>query len=139
MRSAFMAAPFSRFDLGAHALRSSSRGLSQSAAQTVFSLSDWLGKLGLSSADIDKIADPKIREEIKLEFETCQTKESLESIGCLSALALKVKGILDDESNKAAPAPIVQPAPSSSTFPVIPVAIAGMAALGLVYYLATKK
>lgn len=141
MRSAFIGAPFSRFDLGAHALRSSSRGLSQStfaSPQTVFGAFDFLSKAGLSSEDIDKIADPKIRAEIKAEFERCQSKESVESLGCLVALGLRVKDILDEEVNAPPASPIRQPAPTS-TFPIVPVAIAGVAALGLVYYLATKK
>lgn len=132
MRSYFSNASFARFDLGSHILRSP--GLAQASAQA-FAIPDWLSKLGYDPADIDKIADSKFRDEYKAEFERCKEKDSIEGAACMVALAAKVYAKLQEEEKR--PYVPVKTVPKSD-FPYIPVAIGGLVALGLIYFLATK-
>jgi hypothetical protein len=137
MRSLFSSAPFTRFDLGAHAL---SQAVTGGAPQTAFSLTDYLDKVGLDAGDIDKVQDPKVRAEFKADYEKCKTKglDSLEGIACLGVLAVKVYAKLKEEGEKPPPPMPVVATQKASSFPWIPVAIGGVAAAGLIVYLATK-
>lgn len=136
MRSLFTNAPFTRFDLGSHVL-SQAVGV---GPQTAFSaVSDILSKVGLDPSDISKIQDPKFRAEYNDEYERCKSKglDSIEGIGCLAALGAKVYAKLSEEEKKPY-TPIAVQRPKESGIPWVPIAIGGVAAAGLIYYLATK-
>lgn len=142
MNSMFSNAAFSRFDLGSH-VRAKAAGLPRATlAQGIpsaFAITDYLSKIGLDPAEIDKISDPAFRAQYKEEYAKCQEKGLTTSagLGCLAALGVKVYAKLqEEESRPAATMPL--PQAQKSEFPIIPVAIAGAGVLGLVYYLATK-
>jgi hypothetical protein len=130
MQTFFNGAPFARFELGRHVL----------SQQTAFSITDYLSKIGLTPADIDKVQDPKFREEYKAEYQKCKDKglDSGEGIACLGILAAKVYAQLKMEENKPVQTAVPMQQPKPSEFPWIPVAIGGVAAVGLVYFLATR-
>jgi hypothetical protein len=134
MRSLFSVAQFKRFDLGHHVL-----GQRVTAApQSAFSITDYLNKVGLDAGDIDKIQDPKFKEEAKADYEKCKTKglDTAEGLACIAALGVKVYAKLKEEESRPA-APVVVSKPQES-FPWIPVGLGVVAAGGLVYFLATR-
>lgn len=142
MRSTFTMAPFAKFDLGTHALRASSKGMQAAfiGQPQAFAVSDWLERIGLDPADIDKISDTTVRAQLKAEYEKCQGMglTSADGLACLAKLGADV--YLKLQEQEKAPVPTVRPTtPAASDFPIVPVAIAGVAALGLIYYLATRK
>jgi uncharacterized membrane protein YebE (DUF533 family) len=128
MKSMFNSAPFARFDLGRHVL----------GQQTAFSITDYLSKVGLDSGDIDKIQDKEFRDKYREEYNKCNEKglTTVDGLACLGALGVKVYAKLQEEETK--PAAILVARPAASQFPWIPVTIGGVAAAGLVYYLATR-
>lgn len=131
MRSVFVSAPFTRFDLGTHILAG--------RPQMGFSFKDLLPGVGLTPGDIDKIQDPAVRADFKTAYERCQGfgLDSAKGIACLAELAAKVYAKLESQGNAPLTpiAPVQQPA---SSLPIIPIAIAVLAAGGLVWFLATK-
>ena len=133
MRSMFMSAQFSRFDLGRHVL---SQPVTV-APQSAYAL-DFLKSVGLDPSDIEKIQDPTVRAAFKADYQRCVEKglDSLTGIACLAELGAKVYAKLNEQ--KAAPPIQYQPVQPASEFPWIPVLIGLVAAGGLVYFLATK-
>lgn len=129
MKTLFANAPFAKFDLGTHAM----------GQATAFSVTDYLSKVGLDAADIDKINDPTFRAQYKEEYAACQAKglDSIEGLTCIAALGAKVYAKLA-EQEKAVPTTLVAPRPQTSEFPWVPVALGGAAAAGLIYFLATR-
>lgn len=134
MKSLFSNQQFARFDLGRHML---SQGVT-AAPQTVFSIEDYLNKVGLDSGDIDKIQDKQVRDEFKAEYDRCKEKglTSTDGLTCLAALGVKVyQKLQEEESQPLATVPIAR---SEESFPWIPVTLGVVAAGGLVYFLATR-
>lgn len=122
MRSMWSTAAFSRFDLGSHALAGPQPSLG--------ALSDYIKK-------IQEVADAKTRDALQKKWEECEAKgiDSLEGLACLTALGLEIDRILKSQPAKAPTLP--PPAPESS-FPILPVAIGGVAAIGLIILLTRK-
>lgn len=133
MRSVFVNSSFSRFDLGTHIL---SRGLNP---QMGFSFKDLLPGVGLSPSDIDKIQDPAVRAEFKTAYQRCEAKglDSVQGIGCLAELAAKVYAKLNEQATLPI-TPIKATNVPTDSFPIVPVAIAGLAAAALIWFLATR-
>lgn len=142
MNSMFSNAAFSRFDLGSH-VRAKAAGLPRATlAQGIpsaYSITDYLAKVGLDPAEIDKISDPAFRAQYKDEYAKCQEKglTSTAGLGCLAALGVKVYAKLQEEEKKPA-GTMSLPQSQKSEFPIIPVAIGAAGVLGLIYYLVTK-
>lgn len=134
MQSMFGAPPFSRFDLGRHAW-GNGIGLRQlTLAQgppAAYALEDIL-------AQIAKIADAETRRQLEMRYQSCKEKDLLtpEGIGCLASLTADlVKAI---QTQGKLPIKPLLPPPAPMAFPIIPVAIAVLAAGGLIWFLATR-
>lgn len=127
MRSLFVNAPFSRFDLGRHAL-SGGAGL---ARVRMGALEDYLQR-------IENVADKETRDKLKKKYEECQEKDGIAQATCYVALTAEIYAASKQDSSKPPSTLPVQPPQQPSSFPFVPVAIAGVAALGLIYFLATK-
>jgi hypothetical protein len=130
MRSLFSSAPFTRFDLGNHVL--------SVRPQLGFSFKDVLSTVGFDDSDISKIQDPAAREEFKVALERCRGKglETTQGIVCMAELSAKVYAKLQEQGKM--PLTPMQPVQQPSSFPFIPVAIAALAAGGLIWFLATR-
>lgn len=130
MRSLFSSAPFTRFDLGNHVL--------SLKPQLGFSFKDIISQAGFDESDIRKIQDPAAREEFKAALERCKSKglETTQGIVCMAELSAKVYAKLQEQDKM--PLTPIQPVQQPSSFPIVPVMIAALAAGGLVWFLATK-
>lgn len=134
MRSMFGAPPFSRFDLGHHAL-GNGLGLRQltlaQAPPAVYALEDVLSQ-------IVKVADAETRRQLEAKYQSCKEKglTTAEGIGCLASLTADIVKALENQGKLPVKPPLPPPAPTS--FPIIPVAIAVLAAGGLIWFLATR-
>lgn len=133
MRSMFVGVPFVRFDLGRHALVSRLPGLKLGQNQTVFALDDYLSK-------IEGIADSGERDRLKKKYEECKAKDltSTEGVGCLAALAVEVYDVLKNQDSSTPLPPPAPVPPPAKEFPIVPVAIAVVAAGGLIWFLASR-
>lgn len=101
--------------------------------EAVFALEDYLDR-------IEGIADQKTRDALKAKYEECK-KEGLESakgLACLAALAVEIGNALKEKPEAAPALPPPAPRPAEGGFPVLPVAIGGLLAAGLVVFLATR-
>lgn len=137
MRSMFVSAPFSRYDLGRHALSRglgfSRPGLGQNQA-TVFALEDYLAK-------IENIADKETRDLLKANYEDCKKKdlESAAGIACLVSLGTDVYAALRNQDEAVPRPPVMAPPPApASSIPIIPIALAALGAGALIWFLATR-
>jgi len=134
MRSMFGAPPFSRFDLGRHAW-GNGIGLRQltlaQGSPAVYALEDIL-------AQIAKITDAETRRQLEMRYQSCKDKDLLtpEGIGCLASLTADIVKALENQGRLPVKPPPPPPAPAP--FPIIPVAIAVLAAGGLIWFLATR-
>lgn len=134
MRSVFVnSAFFRRFDLGTHVLAGGR------APQMGFSFKDLLPGTGLDASDIDKIKDPAVRDQFKTAYQRCQGfgLDSVKGIACLAELGAKVYATISSQDNLPI-TPIKPVTPTDTSLPIIPIAIALLAAGGLVWFLATK-
>lgn len=131
MRTLFTNAPFSRFDLGRHALLSSSEG-----AYSIFS--SLLNDVGVSEEDVNKLFD-KIPSSLvgsyQKQLDACKAMDITSSKGaaCLAKLYIDMKAAAD-KAAVAAPRPPAAP----SSFPVVPVMVGLAVAGGLIYVLVKK-
>lgn len=134
MRSMFVNAPFSRFDLGRHAL-GGGLGLPRIrlGQESAYALEDYLQK-------IENISDKETRDRLKKKYEDCQAKDDTTAQAvCYLALANDIyQASKEEESKGKIPALPVQPQQPASSFPIVPVAIAGLAAAGLIWFLVSK-
>lgn len=132
MRSLFSSAPFTRFDLGNHVLSLAA------GPRLGFSLKDIFSKVGLDDSDISKIEDPAAREEFKAALERCKSKglDTTQGVVCMAELSAKVYAKLQEQGKM--PLTPMPPVQQPSSFPIIPVAIAALAAGGLIWFLATR-
>lgn len=124
MKSVFSNAAFSRFDLGAHALLSP-RTLPQARLGVDFGeLKDKIENL-IGELPSDQVGEYKKR------LEACLAMDAVPAIGCLLSLYSDVQKARDGKP-VTPPIPTQQP---TSAFPIVPVAIAGVGALALIYML----
>lgn len=124
MKTMWNNSAFSRFDLASHAL--SGPGTTR---PSMGALADYIDR-------IQKVADSKTRDALQKKWTECEAKgvDSIEGLACLAALGLEIDRIL-----KTQPAtPVVPPPAPASSFPIIPVAIGSVAAIGLILLLVRK-
>lgn len=131
MRTIFAHQPFGRFEVGSAAF-----GLSQAAPpETAFALEDYLRR-------IEALADEKTREELKAKYEECKAEEDdARQLACYGALAARLATAVTRPEERPGAAPPAQPPaprPPEAAFPILPVAIGGLALAGLVVFLATR-
>jgi hypothetical protein len=135
MRSMFVNAAFSRYDLGRQVL-GGGVGLpslqlgARLGQQSAYAVQDFV-------KDIEGIADKDTRDRLKAQYQDCQTKEGTSEIVCYAGLAAAIyaAGTKKGTTPTVAPLPIVQP---SSPFPVVPVLLATLGAGALIYFLVSR-
>lgn len=131
MRSMFVNASFSRYDLGRHALGGGiGLPMLRLGQQSAYAVSDYVQK-------IENVANADTKAKLKADLEDCKTKSGTAEIVCYAKLAADVyaAGGSSTPTPTIAP-PILQPQPSS--FPVIPVLIATLGAGALIYFLVSR-
>lgn len=131
MRSMFVNAAFSRYDLGRHAL-GGGIGLPRLrlGQQAAYSVTDYVQR-------IEGVADSATRDKLKAEYQDCQTKSGTAEIVCYAKLAADIYAAGSSGSSPATlPPPIPQAQPSS--FPLIPVLVATLGAAALIYFLVSR-
>jgi hypothetical protein len=132
MRSLFVNAPFSKFDLGHHVLVGGlglpKRRLGQESA---YALDDYLQKIG-------NVTDKETREKLKKKYDECLEKDGIAEATCYVALTAELYAASKQESSKPPTTLPVAPPQAASSFPIVPVAIASVAALGLIWFLVSK-
>lgn len=106
------------------------------APESAFALEDYLRR-------IDALTDKEERDRLKAKYEECSgTEDTSRQIACFAALAVDVAAALRKEPQAPGTAtPSTTPGarpPAANGFPVVPVAIAGLVAAGLVVWLATR-
>jgi len=126
MRSMFVNAPFSRYDLGREALRGGA-GLPPIR----------LGSNADILKDITNVTDAESRAKLKAKYEECDKKSGLDQIVCFASLAANV---YKESQTSSLPAPTVMPTTPAqpSTFPIVPVLLATIGAGALIYFLVAK-
>lgn len=131
MRSVFVNSAFSRYDLGRHAW-GGGLGLPKLrlGQQSVFALEDYIQK-------INNVADKETRDVLKAKYKECEDADGTAQIVCYAALANEVYKASKDDATTPKPATVVAPAETSS-FPIIPVALAVLGAGALIYFLAVR-
>jgi hypothetical protein len=145
MRSIFEAAPYGRYDLGRYGLPTAHPSLAVRVRKLGQDASDVGGLIGAID-DLLKLVPDELLGKYEAEKQRC--RNLLEAGGivglaaggrCLYSLFQELKDVVEGEGG-AAPVPARSPAlprPASSGFPILPVAIAGVAAVGLVAVLLT--
>lgn len=132
MRSMFVSAPFSRFDLGRYAFRGGMGlprvGLGQASA---YALEDYFQK-------IENITDKETRDKLKTKLKECQDKEGTAQAICFVSLANDIYQASRRDSSTPVPLPAVVPQSKVSSFPILPVAVATLAAAGLIWFLVSR-
>lgn len=126
MRSMFVNAPFSRYDLGRQVLGS---GAGLPRLRLGFS-SDYL-------KDIENVSDADSRAKLKAKYEECQGKSGTSEIVCYASLATDIYR----ESQNSSPTPalkLVVPPQQPSSFPIIPVMVATLGAGALIWFLVSR-
>jgi hypothetical protein len=127
----FVNAPFSKFDLGRHAF-GAGLGLPRIrlGQQSAYALDDYLQK-------IENVSDKETRDKLNVKYKECQDKsDTTAQAVCYLALANDIYQASKDQDSKPKPAPtIAMPTQQASPFPIVPVAIAGVAAIGLIGFL----
>lgn len=131
MRSMFVNASFSRYDLGRHALGAGiGLPMLRLGQQSAYSVTDYVQK-------IEGIADPATKDKLKADYQDCQTKSGTAEIICYAKLAADIYAAGGKSTTPAPlPAPIPQAQPSS--FPIIPVLIATLGAGALIWFLVSR-
>lgn len=127
MRSMFVNAAFSRYDLGRHALGGD-------ASLPTFRLG--AGSPGLLS-QIQALASETDKAALKKKYAECEAKSGTEEIVCYAGLAADIYSGRTGSTTTPAPAVLPQPAPASS-FPIVPVLIATLGAGVLIYFLVSR-
>lgn len=126
MRSMFVSAPFSRYDLGREAL-SGGVGLPRV-------------HLGISSdyiKDIENVSSADSRAKLKTKYDECDAKSGTTQIICFAQLARDIYKESQTGSTSTPPLAPVAPPPQSS-FPIIPVALATLGAGALIWFLVSR-
>lgn len=150
MRSIFVNPPYGRYDMGRFVMAARHPTMPIELGQrqeTAYSLvDDILEAVGLGESDIVSLIDAlpiANRGVYKDKLEECKKLGLTSSAGaaCIYALFRELKDVVEGEKRPEAPRPpAVQPVtrPAPAAFPLLPVALGGLAAAGLVYFLATR-
>jgi hypothetical protein len=126
MRSMFVSAPFTRYDLGRQAL-SGGQGLPRV-------------QLGISAdylKDIANVSDADSRAKLKAQYDDCNGKSGTSQIVCFASLAASIYKESQNSAPTSALTPVLPPPPASS-FPVIPVLVATLGAGALIWFLVSR-
>jgi len=127
MRSMFVNAAFSRYDLGRHALGG---GIGLPTLQL------GAGSPGLLS-QIETVASETDKAALKKKYDECQAKSGTAEIVCYAGLAADIYAGRGSTTATTPPVTLPPPAPPSS-FPVVPVLIATLGAGALIYFLVSR-
>lgn len=127
MRSMFVNASFSRYDLGRQVL-GSGVGLHR--------LQLGAGSPGLLS-QIQALASEQDKTVLKKKYDECAAKSGTEEIVCYAGLAADIYSGRTGTATTTPPVIVPQPAPASS-FPIVPVLIATLGAGALIYFLVSR-
>jgi len=128
MRSMFVNAAFSRYDLGRHALGG---GVGLPRLQLGAGSPGLLSQIQALASETDKAA-------LKKKYDECESKSGTAEIVCYAGLAADIyAGRTGTTAATPAPMPMPQPAPASS-FPIVPVLIATLGAGALIYFLVSR-
>lgn len=131
MRSMFISAPFSRFDLGRHVLRLGSP-LASMGQESLYALEDYAQK-------IEGLTDTETKNMLREQYRECRDKEGTAQVACYAVLGAQVYEALKNEGKETAlpPPTMLPPRPVDSGFPILPVGLAVLGAGALIYFLAT--
>jgi len=122
MRSMFVSAPFSRYDLGREALTGGGNGLPRLGLGSIFT-------------SIENVFSNK--SKLTAGAKDCESKKGTDKILCYSALAEQaVKG--GDTSSTTPTLQPIAPVQPPSSFPIIPVLLATAGAGALIWFLVYK-
>lgn len=128
MRSMFVSAAFSRYDLGRDVLTGGSS----------------LPRLRLGAGSpalltqIEALASSTDKTALRKKYDDCQAKSGTAEIVCYAGLAADVYAAGSSPTPApTTPMPLPQPQPASS-FPIVPVLIATLGAGALIYFLVSR-
>lgn len=146
MRTIFVNAPYGRYDMGRYGFPARHPTLPIRLGQRreyAFNIvEDVLQAVGIDESDVTRLIDslPIANQGAyrdKLAGCRAMGYTTVPGAKCLYDLFQELKDVLENKRPAAAPVPVLRPQPSGG-FPILPVALGGLAAAALVYVLATR-
>ncbi len=127
MRSMFVSAPFSRYDLGREALGNGNGGGLPRLS------------LGVSSGLIKDFTNLfSNKDKLKSKEKDCESKSGTDKIICYGTLASEAYKDTQDSGNTTTNLQPIAPVQPASSFPIIPVVVATLGAGALIWFLVSR-